>query len=367
MKMRSIHWFVAFSIFLSLIRSEMVTAQWSVSGIDIYNSNSGNVGVGISTPLYLFHAAKNMTEPTVAIQNSGGAGGATFSMIDIASGANWKFKATNIGGFKIRDNANGLDVIVVEPNSGANLLYIDQNDKVGIGTPNPASKLSVVGDISATDSIMVSDGMLITGDFRGSLLNGVINCGGANRNYTNTISDLIEPPITIASGDEDLYIQGDLEVGTNAFKLGGGSWSTLSDARYKENIEPFTEGLSRVMQIRPVSFQYNEKASTLNREKRYIGILAQDMLAIAPYMVEQRPLGQKVMEIENGVDEIIEPGTMAYTFDPSALDYLIINAIQEQQRMIELQQQQIELLAKENEILKAGMKDILSKLRSDTN
>ncbi|MCU0370300.1 MAG: tail fiber domain-containing protein [Bacteroidales bacterium] len=332
--------------------------------MDIYNTNSGNVGVGTSTPLYLLHAGKNMTEPTIAIENSGGTGGATFEMIDMASGADWKFKATLSGGFKIRDHANGLDVIVVEPNSEANSIYIRQDGNFGIGTSNPTNRLTVTGDIVATDSIMVGNGMLITGDFRGSALNGVINCGGANRNYTNTLSDIVNPDINFATGDEDLYIQDNLEVGTTGYKPGGGSWSTLSDARYKKNIEPFTDGLSRIMQIRPVSFQYNEKANVNNLDKRYVGILAQDMLAIAPYMVEERPIGQKVREIENGVDEIIEPGTLAYTFDPSALDYLIINAVQEQQHMIESQQQRIESLEQENEAIKAEMEKILSRLNS---
>ena len=58
-------------------------------------------------------------------------------MIDDASGANWKFKATLSGGFKIRDHANGLDVIVIEPNSSSNLLYIDSEGNIGIGTSSP--------------------------------------------------------------------------------------------------------------------------------------------------------------------------------------------------------------------------------------
>jgi hypothetical protein len=67
----------------------------------------------------------------------GGTGGATYLMIDDASGANWKFKATLSGGFKLRDHANLLDVITIEPNSFANAIYIKTSDNMGIGTATP--------------------------------------------------------------------------------------------------------------------------------------------------------------------------------------------------------------------------------------
>jgi hypothetical protein len=362
--MRITFWLTAIACNLAMFGPASIFAQWSPNGDHIYNTNNGNVGIGINSPGYLLHTAKNMTSPTICIQNLGGGGGAQFEMIDNLSGADWKFKATTFGGFKIRDHTNGIDVLVVEQNSAANSIYITQGGNIGIGTANPLGKLSVIGDINATDSIMVANGKLITGDFKGASLNGVINCGGASRNYTNVMSDILDPAISFAVGDEDLYIQDVLEVGTNAFKPGGGSWSTLSDERCKKNIEPFTDGLSRLMEIRPVSYQYNENAFVINQEKRYVGILAQDMLAIAPYMVEEKFIGQRVMEIENGVDMIIEEGTLAYTFDPSALNYLIINAVQEQQHMLESQQQRIVSLERDNEALKLELKKILAQIES---
>lgn len=112
-------------------------AQWATSGSNIYNTNSGNVGIGTSSPGYLLHVAKNMTSPSVRIQNLGGAGGAGFEMVDNLSGADWRFKATTTGGFKIRDHGNSLDVITLEANSMANALYIDGDGDLGLGgTPS---------------------------------------------------------------------------------------------------------------------------------------------------------------------------------------------------------------------------------------
>jgi hypothetical protein len=69
-------------------------------------------------------------------------------MMDDASGANWKFKATNNGGFKIRDHANGLDVFVIEPNSSANALYIKGGGNIGMGTSSPDN--SAIVDMSSS-------------------------------------------------------------------------------------------------------------------------------------------------------------------------------------------------------------------------
>jgi hypothetical protein len=138
---------ISLSILALLVFSgiNVVMGQWSTNGIHIYNNNSGNVGIGINTPGYLLHVSKNMTSPSIRIQNAGGAGGAAFEMIDNLSGADWKFKATQTGGFKIRDHANGLDVIQVEPNSAANALYINNAGNIGLGTSTPNRKLMIEG------------------------------------------------------------------------------------------------------------------------------------------------------------------------------------------------------------------------------
>jgi hypothetical protein len=134
-------------------------AQWSFSGTNIYNTNSGNVGIGNNIPGSLLYVGKIMTEPTITVRNFGGAGGATYSMIDDASGADWKFKATNSGGFKIRDHAYSLDVITIEPNSAANALYINAAGNIGIRTTSPNAPLSVantsLGGISTTGSFQI--------------------------------------------------------------------------------------------------------------------------------------------------------------------------------------------------------------------
>jgi hypothetical protein len=92
-----------------------------------------------------------MTGPQIIIHNLGGNGGAGFTMIDDKYSATWKFKAITGGGFKIRDNSSSLDVLVMEPNSANNTIYIQAGGNVGIGTSSPSSKLSVNGKIGCKE------------------------------------------------------------------------------------------------------------------------------------------------------------------------------------------------------------------------
>jgi len=141
-----------FLIGIFLLFAFNASAQWITSGNDIYNSNSGYVGIGTSTaPTNLLHVARNMTGPQVIVQNLGGGGGAGFTMIDDAWSGSWKFKATAGGGFKIRDHTSGLDVIVIEQSAAANCIYIGAGGGIGIGTSTIPTgyKLSIDGKVIA--------------------------------------------------------------------------------------------------------------------------------------------------------------------------------------------------------------------------
>lgn len=150
--MKSVKVTLGFFVLLSFLGFNEAIGQWAPNGIHIFNTNTGNVGIGTNTPATLLHVGKNMTEPNIRVQNFGGSGGATFQMIDNASAADWKFKATNSGGFKIRDNAAALDVITIESNSAANALYIDAAGNIGLNTTAPATRLHVeTGDLTIHD------------------------------------------------------------------------------------------------------------------------------------------------------------------------------------------------------------------------
>lgn len=133
--MKTVNILFGLTIILSFSMTKETKGQWAYNGTHIFNTNAGNVGIGNNAPAKLFYVGKNMTEPTAVVRNFGGSGGATFEMIDDASGADWKFKATTVGGFKIRDNANAVDAMTFEPGTGY----------VGLGVADPYQRLHVNG------------------------------------------------------------------------------------------------------------------------------------------------------------------------------------------------------------------------------
>ena len=76
-----------------------------------------------------------------------------------------------------------------------------------------------------------------------------------------------------------------LYVGGAAAKTDGNAmWTLASDARLKEQIIPYKEGLAELLKINPVKYHYT-KASGFNNVNENIGILAQELKEVAPYMV----------------------------------------------------------------------------------
>ena len=115
----------------------------------------------------------------------------------------------------------------------------------------------------------------------------------------------------------------------DAVKPGGGSWSAPSDRRLKTNIRDYEDGLAKVMAIRPVRYNYNGKQD-MPTDKEFIGLIAQEVQEVAPYIV-------------SSTDEN-EDGESYLFVDGSPLTYMLINAVQDQQKIIDAQDNRIEQL-----------------------
>ena len=125
-----------------------------------------------------------------------------------------------------------------------------------------------------------------------------------------------------------------LHVNGDAAKPGGSAWIVASDARLKENVIPYTDGLSQLLQIKPVRYHYNKQSGN-DTEVEYVGVIAQELQKVAPYMVGNFDLdGTEYLDVDN-----------------SAMTYMLINAVQEQQEMLNDQQDQIKALEEKLEQL----------------
>ena len=101
-----------------------------------------------------------------------------------------------------------------------------------------------------------------------------------------------------------------------------------TDKRLKNNISNYSRGLKEVLQLNPINFTYNGKAGITSKDKK-IGLGAQDLQKLVPEMVKEFTYQEvdtddKVISQENYL-QIVE----------SDIKYLLINAIKEQQKIIE--------------------------------
>jgi hypothetical protein len=183
-------------------------------------------------------------------------------------------------------------------------MIIKEDGKVGIGTASPPGLLSVDGttttgipgihlsDFSSTElDIAVADGeQLQIGEWNGS--SATVNAKVA------------------ANGD---------------WYTNDGSTSSLSDERVKDNIETLDECLSSILQLRPVSFDYNGLGQMRTDMGKQRGFIAQEVELILP----------DIVKIDKRSDED-EPDLIEYrSMAQGKLIPYLVRAIQEQNEQIE--------------------------------
>ncbi len=243
----------------------------------------------------------------------------------------------------ITDNPNGssestIDRIFQVGNGNDNLsrnnaLTILRNGNVGIGTLSPQVRTEIVGPASPTPVKLVIGNR---GGFGPVAIEFVSDYGISSQwrpgyirsNDQGGFTGILEF-YTNGTGSGNLYgnVKG-LEIRNGVTYTASGTVSAFSDARLKRNVQPFTQGLDIIRQITPVSFYYNE-LSPFPASGRQIGVLAQDLEKIAPYMVEKNAGG--------GLPDMRSVNNQAYTF-------LLINAVKELEQKVQDQQHQIDEL-----------------------
>lgn len=256
-------------------------------------------------------------------------------------------------------------------------LYVDGNN-VGINCSNPSATLSVHGTacIGWGGSEPIPEPIITTSEERlvSMIVENAVIIGGNQNPLWGPLPAFVylEDTTTFVKDSGRSHGSSMLQVWGDAIKFqSDATWDIPSDARYKKDVRPYTDGLSLLKKINPVRFRYNEKLG-IPQDKDGIGILAQDIRKLMPYTVRENSLARTVVtkaERQYEVDEIdtarievlenpvidshgfsvnrdsiifkhrkrtvIEPATykMEYdsllTYNPSALTYLIINSIKE--------------------------------------
>ena len=216
-------------------------------------------------------------------------------------------------------------------------IYNNNSGNVGIGTSAPTAKLDVAGPINLNKGLS-GIAMYVDGS-EAMWYDGYAyswGYGGGN----NIFWDVVSIGVNVCCWQ--------LEVGGDVAKPGGGSWSALSDKRYKKNVKPYTDGLSSVLKINPVRYHYNEK-SGYDTNPEYVGVIAQELRETAPYMIKEMPTGKlngddSATASDSNAPPSDAPFDTYLSVDNSAMTYMLINAVKEQQAQIDQLKTQIQQL-----------------------
>jgi hypothetical protein len=315
-------------------------------------SSIGDIGVGTATPVLDMHVNRTDT-PAIRLEQNN-SGGFTAQTWDIGA---------NEANFFVRDVTSGSRLpFRIRPGAPTSSVDISASGNVGIANASPATILDISGntltlgsDSGATTRTNATTKLnrlamppFTTGNLNFGVLNAattntenLVGIGGAasgfsaatsvffstaanNNTDTGTermrITSIGRVGIGTASPDQLLSVNGD------ASKTGGNTWLAFSDRRLKNIKSPFTTGLSAVMKLQPVRYEYkSDNALGLKSEGEHIGFGAQDVQKVIPEAVTTNSQGYLMLNS----DPII---------------WTMLNAIKEQQKEIQELKQEIRRL-----------------------
>jgi len=218
------------------------------------------------------------------------------------------------------------------------------NGFIGMGTVSPANKLSLVGNANITGNLGIGISAVPTFplSFPAAIGNKILLYPGGSGYaglgvYSNEVrlhSDNINSRVSFGWQDNSGNF---IEFGrfhkynNEALAIQGNLWANgtvySSDERFKKNIIPITDALTKLQQINGVEYEMNIEAfKEKNFAKgRQMGFLAQNVEKVVPEAVSENEDGYK------GVDY-------------ARLVPLLLESIKEQQKQIEALEKKIEVL-----------------------
>ena len=119
---------------------------------------------------------------------------------------------------------------------------------------------------------------------------------------------------------------------------------TPSDRRLKSGIKSFNYGLKQVLKLETIKYKYNGKAGITDTQEK-TGLIAQELKEIAPDLVGEYTYSHyPESAINNGEIELDESQIVKEDFlyiKEGEIKYMLINAIQDQQQLIDNQNDRI--------------------------
>jgi len=345
--------------------------------IPLWLQNSGNVGIGTQAPAQKLHVQG--TTSIIRVQSTSQNQNASIwfnSNVGGTQANRWEI-GTNIsagGDLEFFDRLNSASRMVIEPSG-----------KVGIGTINPSHTLDVIGDSKATR--LIGRGLLesssgVSGDTwtvvglntsnasgsggavfgskhadsnallvgtHDTTFNSFVVKGSGNVGI-GTITPAIKLHVNTTGGTvvrfqssygymgmgpaNSSYAHHNTDMAAYYFPVNcqaSGGFSTYSDSRLKENVEPVTGALDKVAIMNGVTFTWDNSKKAYGPEGKQFGVLAQNMLEVDSDLPSLR---EDALESQENIDNA-DIDTQYYTMDYSRLTPFFIEAIKELKTKLE--------------------------------
>ncbi|MCP9768635.1 tail fiber domain-containing protein [Lacihabitans sp. LS3-19] len=315
------------------VGSSTADSRWNIyhttTGNILTVTGNGNVGIGLSNPTNKLQVAGNThlqgdltlntSFPFVFLNSTGANDNAGLNFQQLGSSKGWVFYENSSAAVKINASAGG---------GGAGGINIKSSGFVGIGTESPNRSLEVsdagspfirVSDVSGGSAIGIE--LLRTGtsfnDWRMQNEGGSLKFGVSFNDFTSTTEEYI-----MDSGSFRPATDNTNDLGSASFRFDdvfatNGVIQT-SDKREKENILSSNYGLNEILKLNPVTYYWKNKAV----KGRKLGLIAQEVAILVP-------------EVVNGLTKDGKIGEERLGMNYGELVPVLINAIKEQQAMIE--------------------------------
>jgi len=271
---------------------------WNINGNNIFNSNTGNVGIGINSP-----------EAPLSFANSTGK-----KLSFLSSGA---FNQFGIGvlnsSLQIYCDAAGSDIAFGYGTSASFIekMRIRGNGNVGIGITNPSALLSFPASLGKKISLYPGG----TGDV------GMAVEGNDFRLYTDNAAAKVSIGYSQYAAN---FYQNNLDVFANGNATLRGILTQNSDIRLKRNISTIENSLHLLTQLNGYHYYWKD---INNDQSIQTGLIAQEVQKLFPELVKENEKGEL---------------SVNYT----GLIPVMIESIKEQEQHTKALQQKVEALEK---------------------
>jgi hypothetical protein len=245
-------------------------------------------------------------------------------------------------------NSTGQHNTFVGMNSGTTVDINSDNTFLGWGSGNAnnGSNNVFLGSSSGSSNTTGSGNVYI-----GYNTNRYTGCNSSNRLLINNYNGSSYTPLIYGEFDNRRVVINGKHTDNpspyytfwvNGTAGGSAAWFTPSDAKMKKEITTITDALSKVLKIRGVSFEW--KDTTVLEKGRRIGFIAQEVETILP--------------------EVVSKSDDTFLMQYAPITALLVEAVKEQQKIIDDQKAVIRDHEKTIEGLQSGYDEIFKEIEN---